>query len=517
MYNAISDDYVEEKEILIIQPTYSQAMMLQMSDYIDSSLNSTNENHATDKNIILNHGTRGGGKTDGVLWEIKQEIDKGFGADFKAIIFRINYKDLEDIVDKTENFFVNTLEYDCKMVRGAQLTLKFATGEKILFRIMRNINDCSKYHGHGYQFILFEECTLWKDFVEIMNIMLSCLRSPYNKKYQSQIRNNKKNKLIMKLRMTTNPYGVGKSVVKRRFIDNKINGKAYVENGITHINFFSSYIENPYIENSYILNFVNLLNKEMLSAYVFGDWNGQSSGCFGDLWKPEVFCLDSFRIPAGWTVNRSMDWGTAEPYSVLYWAESNGEEAYYYTGFNENKKKVTFCPPEGTLILLYEMYGNDKDKGANIGTGENASVVADKMLLIEEYIKKNLMESNVIEDGEADNSICADTGHLHTVEDLFNDKGIYWLKSDKSKGSRVRGVANMLNIMQDTIAKESSRRHLYVFSENCPNWISNVMSLERDPNNPEDVKTKGVPDHDWDATKYRLSGKLMKTEVNNNF
>ncbi len=490
----------------VISPTPTQAMTLAMSDYIHPSLDVDNPKHSTDKNVMLWDGTRGSGKTDGVLWELKQEIDKGFGYDFKAVVFRINYKDLEDFIDKAENFFVNQLNYDCKVKRGANPSIEFANGSKILLRIMRSILDYQKYHGHGFQFIVLEESTLWKDINDIMYELMSCLRSPYNYKYRNEIAAGVKSKMVLKMRLTTNPFGVGKMILKKIFVDNQKIGCPWVDSGITYMRFRSTFLDNPYIDDSYINNFLKLTNKEKVKAWVYGDWNAKSSGAFGELFKPEVFCLPNFKIPRNWRVDRCLDWGRRDPFSVLWFAECDGTEVEYIEG---GKKKV-FCPPKNSIIVINEYYGGQKDN-PKLGIGINASEVAKNIKKIEKrmYVQ-DLEKYHDIEDGVADNSICADIGGINTIEDLFKNEGIRFKKSDKSKGSRERGVDLMIEMMNNTLDKDMEGRHIYVMSNNCPNWIDNVMSLEYQ-DGKSDVETKGVPDHDWDTTRYKLLDKMSQT------
>ncbi len=496
----------------IVSPTPTQAITLAMSDYIHPSLDVDNTKHSTDKNVMLWDGTRGSGKTDGVLWELKQEIDKGFGYEFKAIVFRINYNDLEDFMDKAENFFINQLKYDCKIKRGASRSIEFATGEKILFRIMRNIEDYKKYHGHGYQFIIFEEATLWKDINDIMIEMMSCLRSPYNQKYKTQIAAGLKKKMILKMRLTTNPFGVSKMMLKKVFVDNQKAGCPWIDTGITYMRFRSTFLDNPYITDDYINNFLKLSNKEKVKAWVYGDWNAKSSGAFGELFKPEIFCLPSFKIPKNWRVDRCLDWGRRDPFSVLWFAECDGTEVK----FMEGGKERVFCPPKGTIIVINEYYGGQKDN-PKLGIGINATEVAKNIKIMEKRMyRQDLAQYHSIDDGVADNSICAQTGNVHTIEDLFRAEGIHFKKSDKSSGSRERGVDLMIEMMNDTLEKNHEKRHIYVMSNNCPNWIDNVMSLEyQDGKN--DVETKNVPDHDWDTTRYRILDRVRKTYSSNTF
>jgi hypothetical protein len=491
----------------VISPTVTQAFGLSMSDFIHPTCIKyapTNEAYNDYTNVVLDSGTRGSGKTDKAIWEMKLEIDKGFGNEWSGIVFRRTYNDLEDFINKADNFF-EMLGYKFSIKRGNGAKIKFETGEQILFRIMRTAEDYNKYHGHGYQFILFEEGTLWFEIMDLVYQMMSCLRSPYNEKYKNEIIAGKKSRMVLKMRITTNPFGVGLMQLKKVFVDNRTEGEAFIIDGITYIHFLSSFLDNPYIPNSYANSFYKLNNTAKRDAWLWADWNAKSSGCFGDLWDTDVFCLPNFKIPTNWRVNRSMDWGTSKPFSILWWAECDGTEVIYEKITGE---KVSICPPKGTLILIDEWYGNNSSEGQNVGLYMTATDVAKGIIEKDEIIMRRHLEvGHFIEDGQGDNSTGDFLGHDDTIMGSFNKQGVYWLKADKSKGSRVRGVEVMIDMMQNTINRDNDQRHIYVFHQNVPNWIDNVMSLMRDDKNSDDVDTTGC-DHDWDATKYRITGEL---------
>jgi hypothetical protein len=504
----------------VLSPTVSQSNSLLISDYIHPVCRINAENGNKDYNDFLNiqmdSGTRGSGKTDSKIWEIKGEVDKGFGFYWTGVIFRKNMNDLKDILNMAENFF-REAGYKFKINRSASPEIKFSTGERLLFRMMRNEEDYNKHHGANYQYILFEEGTLWADIMELVYSMMSTLRTPYNEKYKNEIQAGLKKKMILKMRITTNPFGSGKLALKRVFVDNQTYGVPFVKDGITYTHMLSSYLDNPYIDDSYINNFKSLTNKEKRNAWVFADWNAKSSGAFGELYRDELFNLSPFKIPANWNVFRSMDWGRSEPFSVLWWAESDGSTSAIVKKLKDGEWiEKEFCPPEGSMILIYEYYGCDPDaKNNNTGLGLRATVVAQNIKKIDKKLQNGILKDiTYIEDGVADYSIYNDDGNENSIGGLFEKEDIFF---DKCVKNRVAGVNAMIEIMQNTIEHDHDLRHIYVFGDNCPFWIENVFSLEYDPKSPDDVKTKGVPDHDWDATKYALQRETGKSYTSNNF
>ena len=491
----------------VLSPTVSQAVSLAMSDYIhpvcDINAKAGNKDFNNFLNILMDSGTRGSGKTDSKMWEIKNEIDKGFGFYWTGVIFRKNMNDLKDIQNMAENFF-RECGYKFKMNRSASPEIKFESGERLLFRMLRNEDDYNKHHGANYQYILFEEATLWSEIMELVYSLMSTLRTPYNEKFKNEIAAGIKKKMILKMRLTTNPFGTGKLPLKRVFVDNQSYGVPFVKDGITYMHMLSSYLDNPYIDDAYINNFKALSNKEKRNAWVFADWNAKSSGAFGELYRDELFNLKPFKIPAEWNVFKSMDWGKREPFSVLWWAEADGATSAKLSRIKNGEwEEIDFCPPEGSMILINEWYGCDPDaQNNNVGLGLKAVDVAKGIKRIDKKLQNGILKDIYdIEDGVADYSIYNDMGADKSVGEMFETENIYW---EDCKKDRVAGVNAMTDIMQNTLEQDPDLPHLYVFGDNCPYWIENVMSLEYDPKNPEDVLTKGVPDHDWDSTKYAL-------------
>src|SRR5690606_10674513 len=102
-----------------------------------------------------------------------------------------------------------------------------------------------------------------------------------------------------------------------------------------------------------------------------------------------------FRIPASWTVDRSFDWGSSKPFSVLWWAEADGTEALLPDG-------TRWAPPRGSLVALHEWYGA---KGANEGLKMPGAKIAAGILERETDLRTGGWIVAVPKAGPADNAI----------------------------------------------------------------------------------------------------------------
>ncbi len=464
---------------------------------------------------VLYHGTRGVGKTEALLAAFAMLVGKGYGKKWRGIIFRKEYKALDDVIKKSKVLFKKFFGDSCSF-KEAKSDYKWVweTGEELLFRAIDSVADYDdKYHGQEFSFIGWEELCSWSDLT-LYHTMMSCLRVSSDDEDQS-------NMPPLLVRATTNPYGAGRSVVKRYFIDVAPAGKIYEEDiefeGEIHkskrLHIYGTFKENPYLNKDYILSFASLKESDYnkYRSWVYGDWEAVSGGMFGDLWDYNQHVIKPFKIPENWYVDRSFDYGTASPFSCLWFAESNGEM------FIDGHGNLTSIP-KGSIIIINEYYGASSLLENNKGLNLNASKIAENIKQKETVMRSNVLSLfTKINDGPADNSIWNDSKvrGLKTVADLFEEKGIKWKKSNKAKGTRITGVEYFKEMLIATKNKDESMPHIYVFN-NCKFFINNVPALQIDSKNPEDIDSS-QPDHDWDALRYRLLTKKSKFNMFNSY
>ena len=80
---------------------------------------------------VLYEGTRGPGKTDCLLMDFLQHVGKGYGAEWRGILFRQTYPQLSDVINKTQKWF-RLLFPDAKYNKATH-TWTFPDGEQLLF------------------------------------------------------------------------------------------------------------------------------------------------------------------------------------------------------------------------------------------------------------------------------------------------------------------------------------------------------------------------------------------------
>lgn len=448
---------------------------------------------------VLYCGSRGPGKTDALLMDFLSEVGKGLGSDWNGIIFRKTFPELRDVIKKSQKWF----RIVCPEARYNKSEHKwtFPDGEMLTFGYMLREDDYWKYHGHEYPWIGWEELTNWKDDV-CYNMMKSCNRTT-NPNIKPRIR------------ATTNSGGVGHNWVKNYFIDpkpyNKVikweeelyDGSIAVK---TRVSIFGHVKENKILLKSnpaYISTLMELTknNPNLRKSWLEGSWDVTAGGMFDDLWNSDIHIMKPFEIPREWRIDRSFDMGSSKPFSVGYWAESNGEGVYL-----QNGKYHVF--PKGTLFRIAEFYGSDGQP--NVGLKWSSRKIAKEILRFER--ENHILRNHHVNAGPADNAIWNDTGIARgefletiTIADEMAEEGVYWTKSDKSPGSRITGAQKLRDMMSYALDPIPENPAIYFF-ENCRDAIRTVPSLPRDSKKMDDIDTDSE-DHIYDEIRYRIMNK----------
>lgn len=463
-------------------------------------------------NHILYEGTRGPGKTDAQLMFFRKHVGIGYGASWRGIIFDRQYKNLDDLISKSKRWFPQFKDGATYLASKSDLKWVWPTGEELLFRQVRHNGDYWNYHGQEFPFIGWNELTKYPT-PELFDMMMSCNRSSFLSEEHSPRGEDGERKLLPPIPLvvfaTTNPYGPGHNWVKTRFIDvgppgTVIRRTAEVFNPRTQqrepitktqVRLFGSYKENRYLSPEYILELESLKEESKRKAWLWGDWDIVAGGAVDDLWGQHLI-LPRFPIPESWRLDRSMDWGSTQPFSVGWWAEANGEEAILPDG-------TSFCPPPGTLIRIHEWYGTE-EIGLNRGIRMSARDVARGIKEIEEDLRREGWINSFVRAGPADNSIHnVNEKESESVAKRMSDEGVSWLASDKKAGSRKNGLQLIRDRLQ--CSKEGEGKGLF-FMQHCKATIATVPVLPRDPDDEDDVDTE-AEDHVYDDIRYRvLSG-----------
>lgn len=474
---------------------------------------------------ILYEGARGPGKTITQLMRFRSRVGIGYGEYWRGVIFDREFDNLAGLVAESKKWFPKFLDGAKFLESATHYKWVWPTGEELLFRHVKKKADYEGFHGHEYPFIGWNELTK-QPTSELYDKFMSCNRSSFDPVLNTPKRpdgtydtvdGEPLPRIPLEVFSTTNPNGPGHNWVKRRFIDVAPRGtivKKEVEvfnpqtqeNTVvtkTQVAIFGSYRENKYLPPEYIAELESITDENLRKAWLYGDWDIVTGGALDDVWRRNVHVLPRFVIPDSWHVDRAFDWGSSHPFSVGWFAEANGEEAEIIVG----NKIYSFCPPRGSIIQFFEWYGCQKTKDGKLDIGSNkglklsAGDIAEGIkareisLMVNGWIKKQPSA------GPADNQI-RDVREIdvETIEAKMAAKGVRWLESDKSPGSRRNGLQLIRDRFEAAVRGEGPG--LY-FMDNCTASIATIPTLPRDEDKPDDIDTD-AEDHPYDMVRYRV-------------
>jgi len=405
-------------------------------------------------------GARGGGKTFGILL-LFLAFWQRWGGNVQGVIFRRSYPELEGIIDYCLELFPQFgAEYSY-----TKKTWTFPDGATVLLRHLDSKKDASRYQGREFSIILCDEIGAWSDFAPLW-MLKACLRNTHG--------------IPSKMVLTGNPGGPGQAAIKERYID---AGEPYElipdENDS---NWFRTYIPSRVSDNKILMDsdpkYIERLKMVgadwLVKAWLEGDFNAAPDTYLGGIWDDKRHICKPFEIPDYWKRFRSLDWGFASPYSVLWYAIS----------------------PENKIYCYRELYG--QGKGRTEGTREDAGTVADKILELEAKEKHNGVK---FLNNPADTSIWMNDGRYASIFDIFLEKGVIFSQASKGAGSRINGAQEVIfRLVNDQFA---------VF-DTCKHFLKHVPIIPTDPKNFEDVDTEAL-DHDWDSLRYGLMSRQPKS------
>lgn len=359
--------------------------------------------------------------------------------------------------------------------------IEFKNKSKIFLCHCQYEKDRFKYLGAEIHVLMMDELTTFTE--KIYRFLRGRLRMS-GIKLPPQYRG-----LFPRIVNGTNPGNIGHNWVKFSFIDGspeyEIRQMPKSEGGMRRQFIPAKLEDNPALRESdpdYKDRLEGLGDPELVRAMLAGDWDIVAGGMFDDLWRREKQIIKPFAIPPSWRIDRSFDWGSSAPFSVGWWAESDGTTA-------PNGKTY----PRGTLFRIYEWYGwNGKPN-------EGCKLLA--VDIAREILKKEAHWGITVKPGPADRSIF-DTENGVCIAADMKKVGVKWTEADKSPGSRKNGAEIMRKYLKAVLGFPMEDPGLFIF-DRCSHFIRTIPTLPRDEKDRDDVDTK-AEDHVWDETRYRL-------------
>lgn len=435
---------------------------------------------------IFYGGARGGGKTDAFLGHWLRHWAT-YGPLARGIFFRQSYKMLDQVVKRGKELFT---PLGAKFLgSGDKYMFVFPDGAELRLRHLKSVDDANEYQGHEYNWIAFEEVTQWASPAPIDRLRAVCRSSQGVKCW---------------FLMNGNPGGVGHQWVKDRYITPSAvtnGGRIAPHKVVFMVGDVAMEVDAVFIpatvwdnqklldsQPTYIHNLFASGPKWLVEAWLEGNWDIIAGGFLEGIWREDKHVVPPYEIPRTWPRFRCMDWGSARPYAIGYFAQ------------NPDTKK---------LVLYRELYG--WGGAPNIGTRETAVQCKARMLAFEAKERAMGVE---FRKNPADPAIWAKLGHEQSIEEYFRKaeceiggrklkEPVRWIKADTSPGSRERNAQMVIALL---------KHDLFECFEGCTHFRRTVPTIPADEDNPEDVDTD-AEDHMFDMFKMAAASRRRSLKI----
>lgn len=409
-------------------------------------------------------GARGGGKTEGSIgdWFSHSSL---YGENASGLFIRRKLTQLVDVIKRFKR-------YGSKI--GAKWheqkkELVMPNGAVLKFAYLERDDDAEEYQGHEYTRVYIEEATNFPFPDPIMKLK-GTLRSA--------------NGVPCGMRLTGNPGGPGHHWVKDRYVkpdpkgyrvisseeDIELPDGTIITATLDRVFIPSKLKDNPKLlqnDPTYIMRLRETGSATLVKAWLEGDWDGVDGTFFSEFTESTHVLRGKLILPEYWTVFRSLDWGSAAPFSVGWYAVSDGT----LPGL-----------PRDALIKFREWYGwNGKP---NVGLKLDASLVAQGI--------RNREKDLTLHYGVADPSIFANNGGP-SIAEMMIVEGVSFFRGDNGRQAGWEQIRRRL----------AASPPLILFHESCEHTIRTLPFLQHAEKNPEDLDTD-AEDHAADETRYAV-------------
>jgi len=322
--------------------------------------------HAVKTRQILYGGAAGGGKShalrmDGILTCLQNPGCQGY-------LFRRTYPELKD------NHLIPIQQMqippEVAVWRETDRKLLFHNGSFMQFCFAEDLNDIFKYQGSEMHWLGIDEGALFLE--DQLKFLRTRVRLGGFAPAQADV--------LPRIAIGSNPGGPGHNFLRRVFIDqappmhvfHDQTTKTKLNPGWTSVYIPARMDDNPHLDTQSYEGSFTALSLERARALRDGDWDVISGAAFSMLDRTKHM-LRPFRPPRHWTHVMAMDWGTAKPFSVGWYAVSEGAL------LKESGRWPEVYLAPGAIVRFAEWYGwnGEADAGCRMSAAQVAKGILD--------------------------------------------------------------------------------------------------------------------------------------------
>lgn len=373
----------------------------------------------------------------------------------------------------------------CGFVRIVDDEIRFWNGSKIWLCHCKDEKDVYKYQGAEIGVLMIDELT---HFTETMYRFLRSRVRMVGVQVPPQMAG-----CFPRILAGSNPGNIGHLWVKASWVDEtkdqEIRQMSPDQGGMRRQYIRALLEDNPSMatdDPDYENKLEGLGSKALVDAMRWGDWN-VVEGAFFECWDARRHVVKPFQIPQHWLRFVSMDWGSASPFSVGWWAVAT--EQATVTGRNNNSVVV----PRGCLVRYREWYGAS---GPNVGLKLANEAIADGI--------KQREPGDAIAYRVLDPACFAEHGGP-SIAQVFAERGVHFTKADNTRVAGVGAISGWGHVRQRLVGDSDGRPMLVMF-ETCRDLIRTLPALQHDKVRPEDIDTD-MEDHAADDVRYACASR----------
>lgn len=382
--------------------------------------------------------------------------------------------------------------------------IRFWNGSKIYLCHCKDAKDVYKYQGAEIHVLLIDELTHFTDqMYRFLRNRVRMVGIVLPKQYQGK---------FPRILCGANPGNIGHQFVKVSFIDGAapldVRQMPESEGGMLR-QFIPALLEdNPSMASDdpgYEGRLYGLGSNSLVQAMRFGDWN-VVEGAFFDCWETAKHVIRPFEIPKDWTRFRAMDWGSAKPFCVGWYAIVTDD---YRTPDNRLLKR-------GCLVKYLEYYGIKlkKDGGyePNVGIKLTSEEVATEIKKLEKAANEVTKEGkSLISYGVIDPATTGSDDGPSIYERMLRS-GVHWRPADNKRVAQY-GAMGGWDQMRARFKGDDEGNPMLVMFSTCLHSIRTIPVMQHDASRPEDMDSDGE-DHAADETRYAcMSRPYVKVSV----